>query len=539
MAAAPELVRLDGADLTLVFALEKGGSADLAYLGQRLPDGENLDAIVASQTRGRHESQPDTPPVPGLLPERKGGWSGTPAVEVLTAGRHCETDFRLSGWTTTNQILEIEYQDGLSRLTIKHVWQVARGDVIRIHTAVLNGSDRAYQLARLSSASFPLPRRFSDISTFSGRWTREMQEASRAILPDGFVRETATGKPGFGGNFSILHDRATGEVLAVQLAWSGDCFTRIECDWQGNADGRAALQVGARTGPHEIQLAPGESFQTPEAVMAIASNRSVLAQRFHKFTRAQLLPQRNRWGTRKVHINSWDSLGFGLSEKNLIELCDQAATLGVERFILDDGWFMGRRDTKSSLGDWAVCPAIFPTGLKPLIERVRSNSMDFGIWVEPEMVSPDSELYRAHPDWCIHVAGAERRTMRGQLVLDLSRDEVSDHVFSQIDALLIDHDIAYLKWDHNRDLFPATSPYLQTDGFYRLLDRIRAAHPDVEIETCAEGGGRIDYGILQRTHRVWPSDNNDPIERLRIMRSWSQFLPLEVLGSHVGPSPNP
>jgi alpha-galactosidase len=163
--------------------------------------------------------------------------------------------------------------------------------------------------------------------------------------------------------------------------------------------------------------------------------------------------------------------------------------------------------------------------------------MDFGLWVEPEMVSPDSDLYRAHPDWCLHTPGRERPTMRGQLALDMARAEVRDYLFARLDSLLREYPIAYLKWDHNRDLFPSAPG--QTEGFYALLDALRAAHPQVEIESCSSGGGRIDFGVLSRCTRVWPSDNNDAIERLRIIPAWSQFLPLEVLGSHVGPSPNP
>jgi alpha-galactosidase len=205
--------------------------------------------------------------------------------------------------------------------------------------------------------------------------------------------------------------------------------------------------------------------------------------------------------------------------------------------VLDDGWFSERRDDTTSLGDWTVSPDIFPNGLAPLVGRIHELGMDFGLWVEPEMVSPDSDLYRAHPDWCLHHESRDRPTMRGQLALDMACAEVRDYLFERLDALLRENAIAYLKWDHNRDLFP--SPPGQADGFYALLDRLRAAHPLVEIESCSSGGGRIDCGVLAHCHRVWPSDNNDAIERLRIIPAWSQFLPLEVLGSHVGPSPNP
>jgi len=256
--------------------------------------------------------------------------------------------------------------------------------------------------------------------------------------------------------------------------------------------------------------------------------------------REHALPDRSAWPTRKVHLNSWEALGFGLSESKLKTLARHAAELGVERFVLDDGWFGGRRNDQSSLGDWRVSSDVFPNGLAPLITHVQSLGMDFGLWVEPEMVSPKSDLYSAHPDWCLHQEARERPTMRHQLVLDLTRREVSDYLFDCLDALLANHRIAYLKWDHNRDLFPvAGQSFRQTRALYDLIDRLRDAHPEVEIESCASGGGRVDFGILSRTHRIWPSDNNDAIERVRIVRAWSQFLPLEVLGNHVGPSPNP
>jgi alpha-galactosidase len=265
-----------------------------------------------------------------------------------------------------------------------------------------------------------------------------------------------------------------------------------------------------------------------------------LTPSLHEYVRQSVLPSRADWGPRKVHLNSWEALGFGLSEDKLKILASNAAELGVERFVLDDGWFGGRRSDRTSLGDWYVSPDVLPDGLDPLIAHVEALGMDFGLWVEPEMISPDSDLYRAHPDWCLHIEGAPRETMRAQLVLDLTRKEVIDFIFDRISALLSAHRIAYLKWDHNRDVFPVAGKEIrQTEALYTLLERLNVAHPEVEIESCSSGGGRIDYGILRHTHRVWPSDNNDPVERLRIMQAWSQFLPLEVLGNHVGPSPNP
>lgn len=536
-----EFVRCDGAGVTLVLAVEAGGAADCVYLGTRLPAGEDLGALAAASLRGQHESQPDVPPRPGLVPERKGGWSGTPALELRRAGLAVETDLKFRRAAREADGIEVVLADAAAGIAASVRWRIGAGDVVRTSMTLRNLGDAPLTVERLAALALPVPARFAECTTFAGRWAGEMHEHRRPLAPDGLARESAIGKPGFaGGNWLLLH--AGAEVLGAHLAWSGDHWLALEPDRQGAADGRAVLLAGARHMPGEIVLAPGESITTPEALFALAPDADALAQAFHRHLRAEVLPQRAAWGPRKVHLNSWEALGFNLSEGAVIALAEDAASLGVERFVLDDGWFGGqeqrRRDDRTSLGDWFVSPDVFPNGLGPLIDRVHALGMDFGLWVEPEMVSPDSDLYRAHPDWCLHTPGREERpTMRGQLALDMGRAEVRDYLLARLDALLREHAIAYLKWDHNRDLFPAAPG--QAQGFYALLDRLRQAHPHVEIESCSSGGGRIDCGVLARTHRVWPSDNNDAIERLRIIPAWSRFLPLEVLGSHVGPSPNP
>ena len=540
-----EFVRLDGERLTLVFALDVGGgTADCVYCGARLPEGEDLAMVAAATARGRHESQPDTPPVPGVLPERKHGWSGTPALELRRGGVRIETDCRLTRWATGSQAVHFMFHDRSTGIDVGVRWVIGEGDAVTVGLTLANTGKAPVEVERLAALALPVPARFTEVTRYSGRWASEMQEHRRTIAPDGVSHASATGKPGFSGaNWLLLHAGAAkedGEVLAAHLGWSGDHWLALEPDAQGAGDGRAMLLMGAVLEAGEVVLGPGENFASPQAVLALAPDRSALAQAFHGFLRKAVLPARADWPERKVHLNSWEALGFDLSEAGLIALAESAAALGIERFVLDDGWFGGRRDDRTSLGDWFVSPDVFPNGLAPLIARVHELGMDFGLWVEPEMVSPDSDLYRAHPDWCLHVEGRARPTMRGQLALDLTRAEVQEYLFERLDALLRDHPIAYLKWDHNRDLFPSGGKrFIQTFGFYALLHRLRAAHPQVEIESCASGGGRIDFGVLSRVHRVWPSDNNDAIERLRIIPAWSQFLPLEVLGSHVGPSPNP
>jgi alpha-galactosidase len=537
-----EWVRLDSEALTLVFALEAGGAADLVYAGRRLPAGEDCGVLSAAAARGRHESQPDMPPRPGLLPERKGGWSGTPAIRLIDhdnpAAGEMATDFRVRQWDATERELWIAWADAALGLHVDQWWRIRSGDIVRVTCDISNHGKASFTLVDHPALVLPIPARFTRLTTYAGRWAGEMRETHRDLAPDGYAAQSGTGKPSFGGgNWLVLNDPASGEALGAHLAWSGDYSTRIDCDTQGQGDGRAVLQMARGGAGNGISLLSGTDLDQAEAMFALAPDRCALAQAFHTYVRAEVLPRRKEWGPRKVHLNSWEALGFNLSQDKLIALAEHAAALGIERFVLDDGWFGGRRDDSTSLGDWFVSPDVFPQGLTPLIEAVHALGMDFGLWVEPEMVSPDSDLYRQHPDWCLHKEGRPRPTMRGQLALDMARDDVRDYLFERVDALLRAHAIAYLKWDHNRDLFPSAAG--QTWGFYDLLDRLRAAHPHVEIESCASGGGRIDFGVLSRVHRVWPSDNNDAIERLRIIPAWSQFLPLEVLGSHVGPSPNP
>ncbi|NNC72242.1 MAG: alpha-galactosidase [Sphingomonadaceae bacterium] len=541
MAGAIDYVRLDGEAVSLVFALTASAHVDLVYCGARLGEGEDLAALHASGRFGRHESQPDAPPVAGILPEAKAGYAGHGAIELRRGGRRVATDFRPVKCATAARRIDFTFEDDREGLRVEAVWAIGQGDVIRARMRLHNRGKNAVSVERLASLALPIPRRFSSSTQFAGRWAGEMREYVRAIAPHGVSHRSRGGKPGFDdANWLLLHDAVDGAVIGAHLAWSGDHETLVDRD----ADGRAVLLMGAGFDAGEIVLAPGESCESAEAVFALALDRSALGRAFHANLRADVLPDRSDWGPRKVHLNSWEALGFDIDETRLLALADGAADLGVERFVLDDGWFGGRRDERSSLGDWTVSADVLPNGLEPLIDHIENLGMDFGLWVEPEMVSPESDLYRAHPDWCLHEPGRERLTQRRQLVLDLSQAAVTDFLFDRLDALLGAHRIAYLKWDHNRDLFPAANPdgpvgHAQTTALYALIDRLRAAHPQIEIESCASGGGRIDYAMLSRCHRVWTSDNNDAIERLRINRGWAQFLPLEVIGSHVGPSPNP
>jgi len=244
---------------------------------------------------------------------------------------------------------------------------------------------------------------------------------------------------------------------------------------------------------------------------------------------------------RPIHYNTWEAVYFDHDVHTLFQLADKAADVGAERFILDDGWFGARRNDKAGLGDWWVSKEVYPDGLGPLIGHVTALGMEFGIWFEPEMVNPDSDLFRQHPDWILQVEGVEQVPFRQQYVLDLSRPDVSDYLFDHIHKLLSAHPISYIKWDMNRDVHHPGSQgrpaiHKQTHALYALIDRLRAAHPDLEIESCSSGGARCDYEVLRRTDRIWTSDSNDALDRQNIQNGASHFFPLKVMGAHVGPA---
>lgn len=537
----PTMARMDGATVSLVLAIGMTGAPQLVYLGPPLPADEDLQALWAVTATGRHGSQPDAEQPSGLFPEGGAGGMGAAALALRRGDAAVPTDFGRATITVSADRLLVRMEDAANGLAVAIDWQIGSGDSVRARTTLTNTGAAAVAVDRLASLVLPLPAWARHASHFAGRWAGEMRMTTAAI-DGGRQRISRGGRPGFGGgNWLLVHEDAAGadagKMIGMHLAFNGDHEQLTESD----PDGAARVHLGCRLDPGEIVLAAGESFTAPEALFAFsAAGRNGVRRAFHAHLRADVLPGRAAWGPRKVHLNSWEALAFDLDEAKVLGLIAAAADLGVERFVLDDGWFSGRRDDTTSLGDWTPDSQRFPGGLGPIAAACRAHGLDFGLWVEPEMVNPDSALYRAHPDWCLHLPAAPRPTQRHQLVLDLTRAQVVDHIFETLDALLSEQPIAYLKWDHNRELFPlAGKGHAQALAVLALLERLRAAHPAIEIESCASGGGRIDLATLRHCHRVWPSDNNDPIERLRINAAWSQFLPPEIIGSHVGPSPNP
>ncbi len=531
MGGSPVFARLDGERTTAVWAA-RGDALDCLYLGPRLGEGEDLAALAHAAARGRHENQPDIPPTGGLLPDPRTGWRGPLLAEFRNEAGPVTprwTGLGIESFPEERRIVA-HWRDESLALHLSVSWTMGEGDVVAAHTRFPAAEDRGVTATRCASLLLPLPRGFGHVTHFAGRWADDMRAERLPVTRATLGWASRGGKSGFaGGDWLVFDDEQTGAQLGFHIAATGDHEVRIE----RNDDGVATLVAET-----PIPATGADRFDTPEALIVWAPDEATLTRAFHQHAR-QRLRAANPVRERRVHLNTWEACAFDFDEARLMRLAEDAAALGAERFVLDDGWFKGRSSDRAGLGDWTPDPVRFPDGLGPLIAHVKALGMDFGLWVEPEMVSPDSDLYRGHPDWCLHEPGLPRPTERNQLVLDFAKPEVAEHIHGCIAKLLRENDIAYLKWDHNRRLFPPAPGLAQTERFGEMWRDLREQFPETMIESCSSGGGRIDMAMLGVIERVWPSDNNDTIERLRIMREWSRFLPLEVLGSHVGPSPNP
>lgn len=480
----------------------------------------DLTALADAVVPAVAPSSVDVPLRFSLLPTLADGWTGHPAVAfdgVRAAPRQLETSRDGDVVVSENAMADAVIT---ARLEL-----TPEGVLLVSHTVRNAGS--APLLLTSAGVALPIPDRAREVLDFSGRWAGERHPQRVRSGHGVWLRESRHGRGGHDDPFLMVAGTegfgfGSGEVWSSHVAWSGD--TR---QWFERSDlGPAVLGAGERA--ELVTLGPGESYAAP-TVVATWSGTGLdgLSDRLHPWIRS--------WSTidrpRPVTLNTWEAVYFDHSLARLEPLVARAAEVGVERFVLDDGWFLGRTDDRRALGDWTVDPERWPDGLGPLAARVNAAGMEFGLWVEPEMVSLDSDLARRHPEWLLTDPGSV--TWRWQHVLDLSLPEVEQHLFERIDALLAEYPIAYLKWDHNRDLLvEASRP--QVLGLYRLLDQLRAAHPSVEIESCASGGGRIDLEILRRVDRVWTSDTNDPLVRQGIQRWTGIVVPPEYLGSHVG-----
>ena len=526
---------LHSGQASLVLECRADGPPLWRHLGARIDPGA-LAPLAQTRTAASFSLDEDVPV--STAPQAGLGWFGPEALLLRRLGSALVPVFSAARVTQDQDAVRIVLADPLAGLELHQSVELLAGGAFRFSAELVNAGSAAVEVDWLASAMIPLAASSAGMVSWRGRHNAELVELAEPMPQQVWRREGRRGISGHGGppGVIVLDEGAvhhSGLVYALQLAWSGDSSITVE----RNDEGYWLLSAGAVFAPGEMALDPGERLAAPGAILALSTGgrNGAMAQQ-HAAIRAQLAWPGNTMRPRPVHLNSWEACYFDHDEVRIGALAEAAAEIGVERFVLDDGWFRGRNDDTAGLGDWTADPVKYPLGLKPLAEQVRALGMEFGLWVEPEMVNPDSDLYRAHPDWALHLPGRDQPTARNQLVLNLALPQVRDYLFGALDALLRDVPIAYLKWDHNRDLAPAGGA-AQVLGAYQLFARLRAAHPSVEIEGCAGGGGRSDAGLVPFVHRFWTSDNIDAVSRVPIQRGFLAFLPPELMGAHVGASP--
>lgn len=488
-----------------------------------------------------------------LLATHEAGWHGRPAIDgARLDGSAWTTKLKVTGvevdavdatvegnlLTATAGALTFTTRDEDARVDVTITVEMLPSGLVRARAELTNRDSAVYEVRELGIA-FPVPSHARELFDLAGHWGKERVPQRTPFNVGAHLRESRKGRtgadaptlltagvPGFGFE--------GGEVWGIHTAFSGN-----HRSWAERAYTGVAILGGSEVLlPGEAVLAEDESYTGAWVYAAYGNGQDEQATRIHRWLRARdTHPER----VRPVTLNVWEAVYFDHNLERLKELADKAAELGIERYVLDDGWFGSRRDDSSGLGDWIVSDEMWPNGLTPIIEHVESLGMEFGLWFEPEMVNPDSDVAREHPEWIMAPAGRLPVEIRNQQVMNLTIPEAYAHVRDQIVAVLTDNPgIKYIKWDHNRHLVEAGNPatgipavHGQTLAAYRLMDELKETFPGLEIESCSSGGARIDLEVLQRTDRVWTSDCIDPLERQQMHRYTTQLITPELMGSHI------
>ena len=540
------------------------GDADMDYLYRTTDRGFSGNPYEFQSDRGcSFDVMPQEYPTFGVGDYR------VPALRCAAGNGSMSTDLRYDSFqisetkytldelpyvrgTNESQTLEIKLRDSVTGVAVYLLYGVFEDqDVITRSARICNETGETIRLYKASSMCLDIPFGAGDMISFTGRHCMERQPFRQTLGQNIVTVGSKRGMSSHHNNpFVILCDtdttEDTGDGYGVMLMYSGSHKEEIEKDQTG----MVRLVAGIQDEGFCWTLEPGTSFQTPEAILSFSDEGlNGLSARFHRIIRENVCDPAFMKKRRPILLNSWEASYFDFDEKSIYDLAVEARDLGAEMLVLDDGWFGARNNDHAGLGDWTVNEKKLKGGLPQLSEKVHELGLQFGLWVEPEMVNEDSDLYRAHPDWALADPDRRPNVARNQLVLDMSRQDVRDYLFDCIDRLLKENWIEYLKWDFNRSVANLYSRLLPPErqgevshrfvlGLYSLLSRIREAYPDVLIEGCAGGGGRFDAGMLFYTPQIWCSDNTDPVARLRIQEGTSYGYPACTMGSHVSASPN-
>ena len=544
--------RMDGAGVSYVIGVNPKGELQTLYWGKRLGPADPIPAAQADGGTSAFDLQVNA------TPQEFAGWGSglvvVPDLKTSFADGNRDLVLHYLSHTIRSNTLTVSLKDIGRDVVVDLRYRMdEETGVIARSARIENRTTLPLTIEEVFAATWNLyPSNDYQLLYLTGRWAGEWNLQQVALHPGKVVLESRRGSTGDEVNpwFAIERsnepDQDVGDVWFGALGWSGSWQINVETDWQR----RVRITGGYTPFDFSYVLAPGQSLETPEFYGGY-SNLGVggASRLLHRFELDSVVPQAPQRHLRPVLYNSWEATGFDVNEAGQEVLAQKAASIGVERFVMDDGWFGERKDDHAGLGDWYVNPQKFPHGLKPLIDRVHALGMDFGLWVEPEMVNPNSDLYRKHPDWVLNFADRPRTEGRNQLVLNLARDDVKAYVFGFLDKLLSENDISFLKWDYNRNWsepgWPAAPVEKQKEVYvkyvrnlYSILAELREKHPHVEIESCSGGGARVDLGILRLTDEVWPSDNTDPFDRLNIQDGFTYGYAPGVMMAWVTDSPN-
>ena len=521
--------RLDTRNQSLVLSSLNNRLPCIIYWGECLPRDENLDELYEASKKDWGDNLLDQIPELSILPEQSANFSGHLGCKMRDVNGHLlSSNFVFFADEVSNNSLTLVFKDKDLGITYTAGIDALYEDDVYALNAKIN-SNNPIIMEWLSAPVIEAPQTSNEMLDYGGHWGSDVRSQRTPWVTGVHLRESRVGTTSHAHFPGLMIPTAgssenLGSCYGFHYGWSGG-HRMIAEQLQ---DGRKQIQFG---NTENSELNPLTSFETAKLYISHSgAGLGGVGRIFRDFVSNSIvdLPIGS---IRPVHYNCWEAVYFDHNIEELKEIATLAADIGAERFVLDDGWFKGRNSATSSLGDWYVDEHKYPDGMHPLVKHIHSNGMTFGLWFEPEMVSPDSDLFRSHPEW---ILGDISQTLgRAQYVLDISINEVQEYLFERIDSILNEYPIEYIKWDHNRVLpYPDAS---QTRALYSLLDRIRESHSGLEIETCSSGGGRIDYGILEHTQRVWLSDSNDALERLRIQHEALLWLPIHVTGSHVGP----
>jgi alpha-galactosidase len=534
-----------------ILGVSKNNELLNVYWGKRL--GRDQDLIsISRQEDFAFES------VEGLSTEEYPGWGGMrysePCLKVTRADGVRDLVLRYISHRIQGDSLEIQLRDIQYELEVTLRYKVyPETDIVGKQTEIQNKTNQTFVLESAQSGVWFVPRGDGyRLSYLTGRWGGETHLIREPIHPGKKLLESRRGNtshqvnPWFAIDEGGSADEDHGRIWFGALAWSGNWKLVVE----QTPNQQVRVVGGFNDFDFGYSLKPGETLQTP-AFYGGFTNRGFgeASQLMHRFQQREILPDRNGPKLRPVLYNSWEATLFNVNEEGQRKLAEKAARIGVELFVMDDGWFGARDDDRAGLGDWTVNPKKFPNGLRSLIDSVNSLGMRFGLWVEPEMVNPNSDLYRQHPDWAIHFQDRPRTEGRNQLILNMASDEVKEHIFGVLDKLLNENNISFLKWDMNRHFSEPGWPQVPVPeqkkiwvkyvtNVYEIIDRLRAKHPNVEVESCSGGGGRVDLGILRRVDQVWTSDNTEAFDRLRIQEGFSFAYTPKVMMDWVTDVPN-